>query len=64
MQLLDFYLFTLTVYVCVCVCVWGGGATSNPTRKVKTALKVVTISAGVTNALLASYDVKLVAYYS
>ena len=39
-------------------------STLNLSRMLATTLKLITQSAGVTNALLASYDTKLVAYYS
>ena len=39
-------------------------STLNTIKKVTTALKIIFFSAGVFDALLASYDTKLVAYYS
>ena len=47
-------------------CGGGGGVESSilfPTRKVTTVPKVIIFSAGITDALLASYNTKLLSYF-
>ena len=39
-------------------------STFHPTKMVTTALKLIILSSGVADALLASYDIKQVPYYS